>query len=239
MLQILKTTRVYMWSIRIGLLILLGMLWQANLVSADDCDNWGRLVHVGEQPGDDFCMMRFGPSGGTGKQLEDKLDFDYFLFYVGYDQETPVGETYKIVLTNTNLSRPKITVGTFYDDAPAWGDQTGTEIWYGEYSGGLGGMSLDEFKATVSLEPNLVHDGIYSNVNGEIVVIPESSNEAIRQTFYAVPVGTNLATNAKGDDSVTFTPPDRGAYVVIISNYNPTRSKGRLTGAYTLNISLD
>ena len=239
MLQILKNARVYMWSIRIGLLILLGLFWQANLVSADDCDNWGRLIHVGASPGDSFCMTRSGSGGSTTKQLEDKRDFDYFLFYLGYDDETPVGARYRIALTNTNLSRPKITVGTFYDDAPAGNDLTGAEVWYNEYSGSLGGMTLDEFKKMVTLAPNLQHDGVYDYVNGEIVVVQESSGAATRQLFYRVPVGTNLATNAKGDYSVTFTPPDRGAYVVIVSNYNPTRSKGRLTGAYTLSVSLD
>ena len=116
---------------------------------------------------------------------------------------------------------------------------TGADVWYVEYSGSLGGMTLDEFKKMVTLAPNLQHDGVYDYVNGEIVVVQESSGAATRQLFYRVPVGTNLATNAQGDYSVTFTPPDRGAYVVIVSNYDKTRRKGRLTGAYTLNVSLD
>ena len=223
----------------IVLLALFALLGQATVVLADDCDNWGRLVHVGEQPGDDFCLAYAGQGGAVTKRLEDKLDFDYFIFYLGYDSETSISGTYEVSLTNTRLSRPKIVVGTFYDDASAWGGQTGTEVWYNAYSSSLGGMSLDEFQMKVTLGPNLKHDGEYELMNGEVVVINDGSDGAIRQEFHAVPVGTAVAISSVGDDTVRFDPPDKGAYIVMFSNYNPTRRNGTLTGSYTLNIAQD
>lgn len=228
--------------------LLLFSFAQSGQVFADDCDNWGRLVHVGEQSGDSYCFTRIGPGGSTTKQLEDARDYDYFLFYVGYDEETPVNEQYQLLMTNTSLSRPMITVSTFYDDAGAFGGQTGTEVWYSEYSSHLSGMTLDEFKGMVTLAPNLLHDGVYDYVDGEVVVVQESSDAAIREMFYAVPVGTVIATNQRNDNpetpqsekfEVVFSPPDRGAYLVVVSNYSTTRRRGTLTGGYTLSISLD
>lgn len=229
-------------------LILLGLLALAQPAGADDCDNWGRLVHVGEQAQDDFCVTRVGPGGRTTKTLEDRYDYDYFLFYLGYDDDTQINRVYKVALTNTSLSRPQITVGTFYDDAPAYAGLTGSEVWYNAYSADLGGMTLDEFKGMVTLAPNLQHDGVYDYVDGQVVVVTPSSDAATRQLFYAVPVGTMLAINAREDDPNTphsekyvifFTPPERGAYLVMVSNYSPSRRHGRLTGNYTLEISAD
>ena len=66
--------------------------------------------------------------------------------------------------------------------------------------------------------------------------------------FNAVPVGTMLAINAREDDPNTphsekyeifFTPPDKGAYMVVVSNYSISRRGGRLTGNYTLEVSAD
>ena len=231
----------------IAMALLLGLLSLTTAV-ADDCDNWGRLVHVGEQAGDDFCFTYAGASGSTTKQLEDKYDYDFFLFYIGYDDETPVNQLYKIALTHTRLSRPMISVGTFYDDAPAYAGLTGSEAWYNEYQAFLDGMTLDQFKGMVTLAPNLQHDGVYDYVDGEVVVVMPGSDAAERAMFYAVPVGTNLATNQPSDDpntphfekyEVFFTPPERGAYMLVISNYNPSRRRGRLTGSYTVDISAD
>ena len=229
-------------------LLLLGLFAMAQPAAADDCDNWGRLVHVGEQPGDSFCLTRVGPGGRTTKSLEDKYDYDYFLFYLGYNEDSHIDRVYKVALTNTNLSRPQITVGTFYDDAQAYGGQSGAEAWYNIYSADLGGMTLDEFRGMVSLGPNLQHDGVYDYVDGQVVVITPSSDAAKRQMFYAVPVGTMLAINAREDDPNTphsekyeifFTPPDKGAYMVVVSNYSLSTRRGRLTGNYTLEISAD
>lgn len=232
----------------LGLLIIIGLLWSAISVSADDCDNWGRLVHVGERPGDNFCLAIAGVGGGTTKQLEDAYDYDYFVFYIGYDDGTPINEVYRLALTNTNLSRPQFHVGTFYDDARAYSGQTTSEAWYSEYSSALGGMSVDDFKRMVTLAPNLQHDGVYDYVSGQVVVVQESSDAAIRQRFYAVPVGTVLASNQRNDNpdtpqsekyEVFFTPPDRGAYVIVVSNYSPTRRRGTLTGSYTVSVTKD
>ena len=229
-------------------LLLLGLLAMAQPATADDCDNWGRLVHVGEQPGDSFCLTRVGTGGRTTKTLEGRYDYDYFLFYLGYDDDTHINRVYKVALTNTNLSRPKITVGTFYDDAQAYGGQSGAEAWYNAYSADLGGMTLDEFRGMVSLGPNLLHDGVYDYVDGQVVVVTPSSDAAKREMFYAVPVGTVLAENAREDDPNTphseksdifFTPPDKGAYMVVVSNYSPSRRSGRSTGGYTVEISAD
>ena len=118
-------------------LLLLGLFVMAQPAAADDCDNWGRLVHVGEQPGDNFCLTRVGPGGRTTKNLENKYDYDYFLFYLGYDDDTDINRVYKVALTNTSLSRPQFTVSTFYDDAQAYGGQTGAEAWYNAYSADL------------------------------------------------------------------------------------------------------
>ena len=221
------------------LALVISVVAQGMTVFADDCDHWGRLVHTGGQPGDTYCLALSGNGGAVTKQLEDKSDYDYFLLYLGYDDETAIQEVYKVELTNTQLTRPKIVVGTFYDDAPAGNDLTGTDVWYDEYRGSLGGMTLDEFKKMVTLAPNLQHDGVYDYVNGEVVVVQESSNAATRQLFYRVPVGTNLATNTRGEHTVRFSPPDRGAYLIMVSNYNRTGRKGTLTGSYTLNISQD
>ena len=221
------------------LLFLFLIVCQGMTVLADDCDNWGLVVHVGRQADDDLCTLRAGLNGHATRQLGDKRDFDYFLFYVGYDPETPVNERYSVTLTETRLTRPKISVGTFYDDAPLGNDETGSEYWYNEHSASLGGMTLDEFQKMVTLAPNLHHDGVYDYVNGEIVVIQESSVAETSQLFYAVPVGTNLGTNTQGEYSATFTPPDRGAYIIMISNYNPTNRRGRLTGSYKISVSHD
>ena len=232
----------------VAALLLLGIFAWSNPAAADDCDNWGRLVHVGELALDDFCLTRVGPGGRTTKTLEDKYDYDYFLFYLGYNGDTEINQVYKVALTNTNLSRPQITVSTFYDDAQAYGGQTGAEAWYNTYSADLGGMTLDEFRGMVSLAPNLQHDGVYDYVDGQVVVVRPSSDAAIRQMFYAVPVGTVLAINAREDDPNTpysekyvvfFTPPEKGAYMVVVSNYNISRRGGRLTGNYTVEISAD
>lgn len=204
---------------------------------ADDCDNLGRIVHVGMREGDDRCTLVAGAGGGVTKQLEDKFDYDYFLFYIGYDTETPVGELYEVTLTNTRLTRPQVTVGTFYDDAQVGGGQSASEFWYGQHSGSLGGMTLEDFQKMVTLAPNLLHDGVYDYLNGEVVVVQESSDAATREMFYAVPVGTNLGTNSRGEHRLTFTPPDRGAYIIVVSNYSRTRRNGRLTGSYTVTVN--
>ena len=221
------------------LALVITVVAQGMTVFADDCDHWGRLVHTGGQPGDTYCLAFSGNGGAVSKQLEDKFDFDYFVLYLGYDDETAIHEVYKVELTNTSLTRPKIVVGTFYDNAPAWSGQSGTEVWYNAYSGRLGGISLEEFQQRVTLGPNLKHDAQYELVNGQVVLVNEGSAAAIRQEFSAVPVGTNLATNERGETFVYFTPPDKGAYIVMISNYSPTRTRGKLTGSYTLNISRD
>lgn len=248
MLKLQTSNSLRAYSLWFTVLILLGVFASAHPAAADDCDNWGRLVHVGEQASDDFCLTRVGPGGRTTKTLEDRYDYDYFLFYLGYNDETEINRVYKVALTNTNLSRPKITVGTFYDDPSAYAGLSGAEVWYNAYSADLYGMSSDEFKGMVSLGPNLQHDGVYDYVNGQVVVITPSSDVATRQMFYAVPVGTTLARNAREDDPNTrhsekyeifFTPPDRGAYMVMVSNYSPSRRSGRITGSYTLEISED
>ncbi|MCY3780140.1 MAG: hypothetical protein OXG78_07525 [Chloroflexi bacterium] len=218
-------------------LLLLGILAVAQPAAADDCDNWGRLVHVGEQPNDDFCFARVGAE--TTKTLEGKYDYDYFLFYLGYNSETQLGGDYTVTLKNTGLTRPRIIVNTFYDDAQAWGGLTGSEVWYNAYASDLGGMTYDDFARMVTLAPNLQHDGVYDYVNGEVIVVTPSSDAATRLMFYAVPVGTNLATNDRGALTVNFTPPDRGAYMVMVSNYSPSRRGGRLTGNYTVEVSAD
>ena len=248
MINLQCAKKLHSVSRQLAVLFLLGIFAWANPAAADDCDNWGRLVHVGEQPGDSFCLTRVGPGGRTTKTLEDKYDYDYFLLYLGYDDETVINQVYKVALTNTNLSRPKITVSTFYDDAQAYGGQTGAEAWYNTYSTVLGGMTLDEFRGMVSVGPNLQHDGVYNYVDGQVVVVTASSDSAIRQMFYAVPVGTVLTTNARDDDpntphsekyTVFFTPPERGAYLVVVSNYSRSKRGGRLTGNYTVEISAD
>ena len=232
----------------LGVFLLFISFAQTGQILADDCDSWGRLVHVGEQPGDSFCLTRVASGGTTTKTLEDARDYDYFLFYLGYDDETDINRVYKVALTNTNLSRPQITVGTFYDDTAAYGGQTVAEVWYNAYSAALGGMTLDEFRGMVTLAPNLQHEGVYDYVDGEVVVVAASSDAAKLQMFQAVPVGTVVAENQRQDDlntpqsekyEVFFTPPDRGAYMVVISNYNPSRRRGRLTGSYTVDISAD
>ncbi|MYD08741.1 MAG: hypothetical protein F4X02_01740 [Chloroflexi bacterium] len=227
-------------------LLLLGFFALAQPATADDCDSWGRLIQVGEQPGDNFCLTRVGSGGSTTKSLEDKYDFDYFVFYLGYNDETNINQEFRVALTNTNLSRPHIAVGTFYDDPQAYGGQSGAEAWYNVYSADLGGMTLDEFRGMVSLGPNLQHDGVYDYVNGAVVVVTPSSDAAKRQMFYSVPVGTVLAENSREDDPNTahsekyeffFTPPDRGAYIIVVSNYSRSRRGGRLTGSYTISVS--
>lgn len=235
----------YWRASRSGLLalFLLGLIGLAYPVAADDCDNWGRVVHVGLQSGDDLCTLRAGAQGGVTRRLEDKFDFDYFVFYVGYDMETPINEQYKATITSTSLSRPKIEVGVFYDNPPlrrtgqsAENAQTASNFWYDAHGSGLG-LSREVFRNMVTLEPNLQHDGVYDYVDGQVVIVQESSDAAIRQMFYAVPVGTVLGTNARGEFRVNFTPPDRGAYIVTVSNYNPTRRRGTLTGSYKLTVS--
>ena len=239
MIQIRNLTLAPLSASMVMVLVLLIAAVQSSSVFADDCDHWGRLVHTGGQPGDTYCLALSGNGGAVTRQLEDKRDYDYFLLYLGYDDETAINESYTVELTNTQLTRPKIVVGTFYDDAPAGDDLTGTDIWYDEYRGSLGGMTLDEFKKMVTLAPNLQHDGVYDYVNGEIVVVQESSGAATRQLFYRVPVGTNLATNTRGERTLRFTPLDRGAYLIMVSNYDPSKRRGTLTGSYTLNISQD
>ena len=223
-------------------------------VLADDCDNWGRVMHVGRQASDDLCTLRAGASNGVTRQLEDRFDYDYFVFYLGYDLDTPINQRYKATLTDTGLTRPKVTVGTFYDGAalPLPGQrpedaQTLPDFWFAQHGSGLG-MSEVEFTNMVTLAPNLQHDGVYDYVNGQVVVVQESSDAAIRQMYYAVPVGTVLATNQSTDDPGTpqsekydlyFTPPDRGAYIVVVSNHSSSRRKGSLTGSYKLTVYLD
>lgn len=223
--------------------ILLGLIGLVPPVSADDCDNWGRVVQVGLQSGDDLCTLRAGAQGGVTRRLEDKFDYDYFVFYVGYDVETSINVPYIVTMAETSLSRPKIVVGVFYDNASlrlpgqAYEDaQTTSDFWYDAHGSGLG-LTANEFRNMVTLEPNLQHDGVYDYVDGEIVVVQESSDAAIRQMFYAVPVGTILGTNIRGEHLVNFTPPDRGAYIVVVNNYNPTRRRGTLTGSYKLTVS--
>ena len=221
------------------LLLFLGIVGKDMVAFADDCDNLGRIVHVGLQANDDRCTLRSAPNGHATQRLEDKFDFDYILFYIGYDADTPINQLYKVTLTDTQLTRPKITVGTFYDDASVGNGQTATELWYSEHGASLGGMTLEEFQKMVTMAPNLLHDGVYDYVDGEIVVVQESSDAATRLVFSAVPVGTNLGTNTKGEHMVTFTPPDRGAYLIMVSNYNPTRRNGSLTGSYKVSVNLD
>ena len=224
------------------LLMFLGVLGIDMVAFADDCDHWGRRIHVSPAPDDTFCLTRAGIGGSTTKRLEDPYDFDYFLFYIGYDDATEMDVPYKVELTNTSLTRPKIDVGTFYDDAPLGPErsgQTGSAEWYAAYQSQIGGMSLADFQRLVTVAPNLLHDGVYNYVNGEVVIVNAGSDDAIREMFHAVPVGTNLATNERGEKMVRFTPPEKGAYLVMISNYSPTRRKGRLTGSYTLDITKD
>ena len=228
--------RTHVW-LTILLLALVFLLRQNTTVRADDCDNLGRIVHVGLQANDDRCTLRSAPDGHATKRLEDKFDYDYFLFYIGYDADTPINQLYKVTLTDTQLTRPKIVVGTFYDDASVGNGQTATEFWYSEHGASLGGMTIEEFQKMVTMAPNLLHDGVYDYVDGEIVVVQESSGGATRLMFSAVPVGTNLGTNTKGEHWVTFTPPDRDAYLIMVSNYNPTRRKGILTGSYKVIVS--
>ena len=223
--------------------LLVGLAAQAGLISADDCDNWGRVVHVNRLADDDLCTLQAGSANGVTKQLEDPYDFDYFVFYLGYDATTPINEPYTVTLTETSLSRPKFVVGTFYDDPilrnrgqRAEDAQKLSEFWYSRHGSSLG-MTQTEFSNMVSLAPNLQHDGVYDYVDGNIVVVQESSDAATRLMFYAVPVGTNLATNTQGEHTLTFTPPDRGAYVIVVSNYSLTRKRGTRSGSYKLSVS--
>lgn len=226
-----------------GLLILLGLFLQVYPALADDCDNWGRVVHVNRRADDDLCTLQAGASNGVTKQLEDPYDFDYFVFYLGYDAATPINEPYTVTLTETSLSRPKFVVGTFYDDPTlrnpgqrAEDAQKLSEFWYSRHGSSLG-LTQTEFTNMVSLGPNLQHDGVYDYVDGNVVVVQESSDAATRLIFYAVPVGTNLATNTRGEHTLTFTPPDRGAYAIIVSNYSSSNRSGTRSGSYKLNVS--
>ena len=204
---------------------------------ADDCDNWGRRVHVGTMIDDDWCYARSGDAADV-KRMDNKYDYDYFLLYLGYNDDSDISETYQVELTNTQLTRPQIVVGTFYDEASTGnGEENYADLWFDVYGSSLGGMTRADFMGMVTYGPNRLFDGVYDYVNGQVVVVQESSDRATRLMFYAVPVGEVVGRNVEGELSVTFNPPDRGAYIIMVSNYGMSRRGGRLTGSYTVNVS--
>ena len=222
---------------KLGLLALAFSLFVGGgaLVLADDCDNWDRMIIAGSRSGDNRCYLRVGESART-KQLEEARDYDYFLLYLGYSEATTTsGASYTITLSNTSLRRPKIVVSTSYDEGVITGFGNVADKWYDNFGStnvGLSSQCLFRSKLSVieyQFEPICAYLGSYDETK-------------ILSDYYAVPIGTVVARNndQNRDLTLSFVPPDRGAYVIGVSNWKPSmRRRNKVIGSYSIRVRKD
>ena len=222
---------------KLGLLALAFSLFVGGgaLVLADDCDNWDRMIIAGTRSGDTRCYLRVG-GGATTKQLGEARDYDYFLLYLGYSEATTTsGASYTITLSNTSLRRPKIVVTTSYDEGVIAGSGNVADKWYdffGSTNVGLSSQCL--FRSKISLIEYQFEPTCGSLLSYDVT--------KILSNYFAVPVGSVVATNndSNGDYTLSFTPPDRGAYVIGVSNWKPSmRRRSRVIGSYSIRVRKD
>ena len=205
------------------------------LLYADDCDNWDRMIIVGSRSGDDRCYLRVGRA--ETKQLEEARDYDYFLLYLGYSEATTTSAaSYTITLSNTSLRRPKIVVATSYDEGAISSSILVPNVWYNHFgSSEVGLSSLCLFRSRISVREYPSGSSCAPSTG----VIPA---DMVLSDYYKVPIGSVVARNndQNRDLTLSFVPPDRGAYVIGVSNWKPTmRRRNKVIGSYTIRVTKD
>ena len=219
----------------IGALFLLSLALGGGMIAkAQDNDCGNPVLDFGNPSRGRTCYIAVGEL--VYDTMDNKLDVDFFLLYLGFDDNTDIAHSYTITLSSTRLTMPEIHVSTFYDQLSTAG-RNAADKWYQEYSNTLDpARTFAEWLLRAAWPSGAGYR--LSRLYGHGP--PHPLDLELTRDFEAVPIGTHLGANqpVKKDYTATFDPTDRGAYVIWIRNRKPTKTRRwRNTGGYRIRVT--